>query len=86
VSGLRKAYGSFEALHGIDFRHEGGEVFALLGLSGSGKTTTVETLEGRSAVDRARAQSLLPGRLLASSEVSAARSHRSGRLWGPRFF
>ena len=67
VSGLRKANWSFEVLHEIDFRHEEGEVFALLGPNGSGKTTTVETLGGRSAVDRALAESLFPGGLLASS-------------------
>ncbi len=46
VSGLRKAYGSREVLHGIEFAVEPGEVFALLGPNGAGKTTTVEILEG----------------------------------------
>ncbi|HEY7196351.1 MAG TPA: ABC transporter ATP-binding protein [Gaiellaceae bacterium] len=46
VRGLRKSYGSLQALHGIDFTHEEGEVFALLGPNGAGKTTTVEILEG----------------------------------------
>ncbi|MGH2930501.1 MAG: ATP-binding cassette domain-containing protein, partial [Solirubrobacteraceae bacterium] len=46
VTGLRKSYGSFEAVRGIDFEIGAGEVFGLLGPNGAGKTTTVEILEG----------------------------------------
>jgi ABC-2 type transport system ATP-binding protein len=46
VKDLRKAYGSHEAVRGIDFEIEAGEVFGLLGPNGAGKTTTVEILEG----------------------------------------
>src|ERR1700694_5398165 len=46
VSGLRKSYGDFEAVRGIDFEVKQGEVFGLLGPNGAGKTTTVEILEG----------------------------------------
>jgi ABC-2 type transport system ATP-binding protein len=46
VRGLRKAYGDFEAVKGIDFEVRPGEVFGLLGPNGAGKTTTVEILEG----------------------------------------
>jgi ABC-2 type transport system ATP-binding protein len=44
--GVRKRYGDFEALRGVDLEIEPGEVFALLGPNGAGKTTFVEILEG----------------------------------------
>ena len=46
VSDLHKSYGSYEALRGVDFEIQAGEVFGLLGPNGAGKTTTVEILEG----------------------------------------
>jgi ABC-2 type transport system ATP-binding protein len=46
VTGLRKSYGGFEAVKGIDIEVSAGEVFAFLGPNGAGKTTTVEVLEG----------------------------------------
>ncbi len=46
ATGVRKSYGSFEALRGVDLEIGEGEVFALLGPNGAGKTTFVEILEG----------------------------------------
>lgn len=46
VRGLRKSYGDFEAVKGLDFEVRTGEVFGLLGPNGAGKTSTVEILEG----------------------------------------
>ena len=46
VRGLRKFYGTFEAVRGVDFEVRAGEVFGLLGPNGAGKTTTIEILEG----------------------------------------
>ncbi|HEY2799819.1 MAG TPA: ABC transporter ATP-binding protein [Chthoniobacterales bacterium] len=44
--GLRKSYGTLEAVKGLDFEVHAGEVFGLLGPNGAGKTSTVEILEG----------------------------------------
>ena len=46
VSGLRKRYGAVDAVAGISFEVADGEVYALLGHNGAGKSTTVEILEG----------------------------------------
>jgi ABC-2 type transport system ATP-binding protein len=52
VEGLYKNYGAVEALRGVSFEVEEGEVFGLLGPNGAGKTTTVEILEGMRTPDR----------------------------------
>jgi ABC-2 type transport system ATP-binding protein len=46
VAGLEKRYGPVEAVRGLSFGVERGEVYGLLGPNGAGKTTTVEILEG----------------------------------------
>tara|TARA_B100002003_G_scaffold250411_1_gene289747 strand:- start:3688 stop:4614 length:927 start_codon:yes stop_codon:yes gene_type:complete len=46
VRDLKKSYGDLEALRGINFTMNRGEIFALLGPNGAGKTTIMEILEG----------------------------------------
>jgi branched-chain amino acid transport system ATP-binding protein len=46
VENLRVAYGKIEAVKGISFSVEAGQVVTLIGTNGAGKTTTLRTLSG----------------------------------------
>ena len=72
VKDLHKTYGSHEAVRGIDFEIEAGEVFGLLGPNGAGKTTTVEILEGYRTRDSG------------SVEVLGEDPQRAGLAWRDR--
>ncbi len=52
VEDLYKSYGAVEAVRGVSFVVNEGEVFGLLGPNGAGKTSTVEILEGMRTPDR----------------------------------
>src|SRR6202167_1627433 len=54
VENLVKRYGNVEAVRGVSFAVEEGEVFGLLGPNGAGKTSTVEILEGLRSLDSGR--------------------------------
>ncbi len=45
VKDLRKSYGANDVLKGISFEVKRGEIFALLGTNGAGKTTALECIE-----------------------------------------
>ena len=51
VKGLKKNYGNNSVLKGIDFSVQQGEIFALLGVNGAGKTTALECVEGLRSYD-----------------------------------
>lgn len=51
VRNLRCNYGSFEAVRGIDLRADEGELLAVLGTNGAGKTTALDALQGRRPAD-----------------------------------
>ena len=50
TKGLKKRYGSFAAVDGIDLSVRRGEIFGLLGPNGDGKTTTILMLMGLTEV------------------------------------
>ena len=54
VENLVKSYGDVQAVRGVSFTVEEGEVFGLLGPNGAGKTSTVEILEGLRDLDGGR--------------------------------
>jgi branched-chain amino acid transport system ATP-binding protein len=44
VDNLKAAYGKIEALHGVSFHVERGEIITLIGANGAGKSTTLKAL------------------------------------------
>ena len=46
LSGLRARYGAADVLHGLDVTVEEGEIVALLGANGAGKSTTLRAISG----------------------------------------
>jgi ABC-2 type transport system ATP-binding protein len=55
VENLFKRYAEVEAVRGVSFSVEEGEVFGLLGPNGAGKTSTIEILEGLRNADSGKA-------------------------------
>ena len=55
VEGLKKSFGTVEALKGIDFEVPRGEIFGLLGPNGAGKTTAIRILSTILSPDEGRA-------------------------------
>ena len=54
VSNLRKSYAEVIAVDGLTFQVEEGEIFGMVGPNGSGKTTTIEMIEGLREPDEGR--------------------------------
>ena len=54
VNGIEVYYGMIQALKGISFQVEQGEVIALIGANGAGKTTTLHTITGLLTPKKAR--------------------------------
>jgi ABC-2 type transport system ATP-binding protein len=77
VSGLRKAYGDQMAVRDVSFAIERGEIFGLIGPNGSGKTTTVECVQGLRARDGGQVRVL---GLDPADEVAALRRRIGSQL------
>jgi ABC-2 type transport system ATP-binding protein len=58
IKNLRKLYGKFEALKGVDLRVERGTIFGLLGANGAGKSTMIKILVGSSQTNGGEVQVL----------------------------
>lgn len=73
IKGLETFYGASQALFGVDLDVNEGEVVALMGRNGMGKTTTINSIFG---LVRARSGAIS----FAGKQVAAMRSHRIARL------
>ncbi|MCB1671626.1 MAG: ABC transporter ATP-binding protein [Pseudomonadales bacterium] len=65
IAGLRKSYGSAQVLNGLDLEVEAHGIHGLVGLNGSGKTTTMECVLGMQRYDSGTVEvlGLAPSRL-----------------------
>ncbi len=73
LNGVESFYGASQALFGVSLAIEDGEVVALMGRNGMGKTTTINSILG---LVRPRAGSIR----FAGSELAGLRPHRIARL------
>jgi ABC-2 type transport system ATP-binding protein len=73
ASGLRKSFGSVQAVNGIDLHIRPGEIVAFLGPNGAGKTTTIDMLLGLGTPDSGdvRIYGSTPRAAIARGQVSA---------------
>lgn len=87
LSGIKVCYGSVEVLHGIDLTVNEGEIVALLGANGAGKSTTLLSISG--LVRPVAGQILFDGQNLldlpshAVVGLGIAQSPEGRRVFGP---
>ena len=75
---IRKSFGAFQALDGADFEVQRGEVHALLGENGAGKSSLMNVAAGLYTPDSGRIE--VDGVEVALSGPRAARAHRIGMV------
>jgi branched-chain amino acid transport system ATP-binding protein len=73
VEGLQTFYGASQALYGVSLAVAEGEVVALMGRNGMGKTTTIRSILGLNRPRRGEVR-------FAGSEIAGMRPHRIARL------
>ena len=78
VKDLQVYYGMIQAIKGISFEVNQGEVIALIGANGAGKTTTLHTVTG--LISPKSGQVLFEGK-----DITKTRLIRSS-LWGWRMY
>lgn len=74
VQNLRKTFGSFKAVQGIDLELFEGQIFSLLGHNGAGKTTTINMLTGLFEPDSASGNTTVYGKSIVN-DLAHARAH-----------
>ena len=73
VRNLRVSYGNIEALHGISFNVDKGEIVTLIGANGAGNTSTLLTL---SRLPKPEAPTVISGDILYNDCSILKQSHR----------
>ena len=83
VESLRAGHGGIEALHGITLHVDSGEIVALLGANGAGKSTALRTISGLIRptggtihLDEAALHSMPPHRIVRSGVVQVPEGRR----------
>ena len=76
MRGIRKSFGSVEALRGVDFTVGRGEIVALLGDNGAGKSTLIKILSGLHTPDGG--EFLFHGQQVDPRRFNVARARRMG--------
>jgi ABC-2 type transport system ATP-binding protein len=72
VNGLAKQFGDLQAVRGVSFTVQAGEIFSLLGPNGAGKSTTISMLAGLAAPNAGDARLMGHSIRTGSSQARAA--------------
>ena len=68
IKNLRKAYGDYEVIKGIDLEVKSHEIVGFIGMNGSGKTTTIKAIVGIHSFD---GEISINGKSIKDDEINA---------------